>query len=115
VEESIHYTHTEADLAEWKSILPRGQPFVRVGPDGRLFAVSMYHQVRFLMASGWSATPSGHVTNRSSLRQIICLQRVQKGLHETDLDDHEREEVSKCFNYLRCDLVSTSDRGKLIH
>jgi hypothetical protein len=94
-EESCHYTPDDAGFAEWMALLPRGQSFVRLGPDGESYAVGMYHQVRlcnifFCFRDAEDKT-----------RQMTCLQIVQTGLHKAHPTLQEREKISSCFNYLR--------------
>ncbi|KAG1823594.1 uncharacterized protein BJ212DRAFT_1262039 [Suillus subaureus] len=76
---SEHYgTSDIMAWSDWKSLdhFPRGQGFVRLGPNGRLFGVSMFHQIhclqmiRLALINGPNGH-SGHCLN--ILRQaILC-------------------------------------------
>ncbi|RDX57167.1 hypothetical protein OH76DRAFT_1394946 [Lentinus brumalis] len=48
-EDSVHYSlETEVGVAEWNATLPSGGAVIHLGPDGRPFTVSMFHQMRCL-------------------------------------------------------------------
>ncbi|KAL1940039.1 hypothetical protein VTO73DRAFT_9374 [Trametes versicolor] len=59
VENSAHYPIIGLDAREeWAANTPKGFGFMRLGPEGRAFAISMYHQLhclrlmRYALASG---------------------------------------------------------------
>ncbi|KAG1861300.1 hypothetical protein F4604DRAFT_1587943 [Suillus subluteus] len=77
--ESDHYgTSDEKAWAEWKSLdhFPHGHGFVRLGPDRRLFGISMFHQIHCLQMIRLALIfgPNGHSGHcMNILRQgILC-------------------------------------------
>ncbi|KAG2038443.1 hypothetical protein BDR03DRAFT_862003, partial [Suillus americanus] len=76
---SEHYgTSDVTSWAEWKSLdhFPHGHGFVRLGPNGRLFGVSMFHQIHCLQMIRLALIdgPNGHSGHCINiLRQaILC-------------------------------------------
>jgi hypothetical protein len=88
---------------DWASLFPGGNGWVRLGPDGRRFAVSMYHQLHCLNA----------------VRHALVQARRVAGLHLNDSDSSMSarsparpllppetpmqafSHADHCFNYLR--------------
>ena len=49
VEDSVHYSIADHDaLEEWASSIPKGFGYIRLGPEYRAFAISMFHQYHCL-------------------------------------------------------------------
>jgi hypothetical protein len=49
VEETVHYAvDTTTGLSQWNSTLPRGDGILHLGPDGRAFSVTLFHELRCL-------------------------------------------------------------------
>lgn len=72
-ENTIHYQiYTEDAAREWSSIYPKGGGFFRLGPDGRLFGLALFHQMH-------------------------CLERIRRAMSTRRSSEH----VHHCFNYLR--------------
>ncbi|KAM5544693.1 hypothetical protein V8D89_001591 [Ganoderma adspersum] len=72
-ENTIHYQiYTEEAAREWASIFPNGGGFLRLGPDGRLFGLALFHQMH-------------------------CLARIRRAMSIRRSSEH----VHHCFNYLR--------------
>ncbi|KZT21625.1 hypothetical protein NEOLEDRAFT_1139244 [Neolentinus lepideus HHB14362 ss-1] len=81
---TTHYgISSEEDEHDWASIFPDGNGFVRLGPNKRLFALSVYHEMhcmqsirRAILQEGYG---SGHVQHcLNYLRQmILCRADVQ--------------------------------------
>ena len=79
VEESVHYDVTLPEAAlEWLYTAPLGDNDVRLGPDRRLFAVAMFHELHCFR--GIREALDGGLANLPAL-----------------LQGH----VNHCFNYLR--------------
>ncbi|KAF8514428.1 hypothetical protein BU17DRAFT_77045 [Hysterangium stoloniferum] len=75
IEDSVHYAPNASD--EWESLFPPGGGgFVRLGPDHRLFGVSMFHQLH-------------------------CLNKVRHAVLERPPSPWERWHTQHCLNYLR--------------
>jgi len=86
VEDSEHYSirapegSAPEDLAqieaEWTSIFPSGKGFIHIGPHGREFTISMFHQLHCInnirLALGSQPVPLYHVQHcMNYLRQMI--------------------------------------------
>ena len=79
MEESIHYSILDPDAREkWASSSPKGFAFARLGPENRVFGVSMFHQyhclrrIRAGLAGDYSPATEAHITHcLSYLRQMI--------------------------------------------
>lgn len=103
VDDSVHYTihapdgGTSDDIAnveaEWSSLFPSGHGFIRLGPLGREFTVSMFHQLHCInnirLALALQPVPLYHVQHcMNYLRQmILCaantrLEPMSKRLQE---------------------------------
>ena len=88
VEESVRYSPWDAEgPAEWSSTSPPGEGSVRLGRDGRVFYLSMFHELH-------------------------CLRRIQKSLR--DPQSVTRPAVlghtQHCLNYLRQWSLCQADR-----
>ncbi|RPD61389.1 hypothetical protein L227DRAFT_471958, partial [Lentinus tigrinus ALCF2SS1-6] len=85
-EDTVHYqvSSPEAD-GEWAALFPPGGGFMRLGPEGRPFVLTLYHQLH-------------------------CLDRIRQAIGEK----HTTQHVHHCFNYLRqlvlCEADSTLER-----
>ncbi len=72
-ENTIHYQiFTEDAAQEWSSIFPQGGGFLRLGADGRLFGLALFHELH-------------------------CLARIRRAMSMRQSSEH----VHHCFNYLR--------------
>ena len=72
-ENTIHYQiFTDDAEREWSSIFPEGGGFLRLGPEGRLFGLALFHQLH-------------------------CLARIRRAMNVRQSSEH----VHHCFNYLR--------------
>jgi len=78
---SVHYGFN--DTNEWESLFPPGSGFVRLGPDGRLFGVSMYSQLH-------------------------CLNHLRIAVLRDPEDEKERRHTQHCINYLRQSILCRS-------
>lgn len=79
MEETVHYSPNASE--DWNSMMPAGsEGFVRLGPQKRLFGVSMYHQLHCL------ATLQRSTTSTRSLESF---------------GQFEREHLRHCLSYLR--------------
>ncbi|TFK35073.1 hypothetical protein BDQ12DRAFT_635565 [Crucibulum laeve] len=81
VEESTHYSIFGAEAREeWATNQPIGEGYVKMGPEGRGYAVSMFHQLhclrlmRYALSGVYDAYASGHMHHcLNYLRQeILC-------------------------------------------
>ncbi|KAI0942531.1 hypothetical protein AcW1_003135 [Taiwanofungus camphoratus] len=77
VEESIHYPLLGIDSDdEWESASSAGYGYVRLGPEDRLFAVTMYHELHCLrmlnLAFSKTASTSAHIRH--------CLDYLRQGI-----------------------------------
>ncbi|KAF8549286.1 hypothetical protein OG21DRAFT_1515397 [Imleria badia] len=88
VEESVRFSPggTEA-AAEWSSTSPPGEGSVRLGPDGRLFYLSVFHELH-------------------------CLRRFQLSLRDprSASDPAGLAHTQHCLNYLRQCSLCQADR-----
>jgi hypothetical protein len=76
---------------EWASLVPKGGGWVRLGPNGREFAVSQYHQYRCLDA----------------IREVYVAGRDQTKSKEELAAGFDR--ADHCFDYLRQMLMCGAD------
>ncbi|KIM90102.1 hypothetical protein PILCRDRAFT_811816 [Piloderma croceum F 1598] len=74
VEDSIYYAPNAT--AEWHSLFPSGGGFVRLGPEYRLFGVSMFHQLH-------------------------CLDKLRRAVVQEPPSEWERWHTQHCLNYVR--------------
>ncbi|KAJ7245285.1 hypothetical protein C8J57DRAFT_1242281 [Mycena rebaudengoi] len=74
---------------DWASTIPRGHGWVKLGPDHRPFAVTMYHQLHCI----------------DGIRQYLLLS--SKGEHSKA--KNSKIHASHCFNYLRQLLLCGAD------
>ncbi|KAK7045129.1 hypothetical protein R3P38DRAFT_3308804 [Favolaschia claudopus] len=90
---AMWFNHTEryglGAYEDWKSVLPGGNGWVKLGPESRPFAVSMYHQLH-------------------------CVIGIRSALYRASINDTEETLVSlghinHCFNYLRQLLLCRAD------
>ena len=72
---------------EWRTIMPRGKGFVRLGPNALPFEVSLYHQIHCLE----------HL--RRTFVDGLCL----------DDANSVAQHVHHCLNYLRQSIVCNAD------
>jgi len=85
VEESVRFSLLDAEAPmEWSSTSPPGEGSVRLGPDGRLFYLSMFHELH-------------------------CLRRFQQ-LLRYPLSAVDVAHTQHCFNYLRQCSLCQADR-----
>jgi hypothetical protein len=95
VEDSEHYSICAPEVsapedlaqieAEWTSIFPSGKGFIHIGPHGREFTISMFHQL--------------HCINNIRLAlgsQPVPLYHVQHIKYQTGTDEQEIEGEEKC-------------------
>lgn len=78
-EETVHYRiYADNSTEEWESVIPPGGGFVNLGPQGRPFGLSIYHQHHCLMRLRESAIEgkaSGHVFHcLNYLRQMVLCE-----------------------------------------
>ena len=80
-EDTVHYqaSSIEAD-SEWAALFPPGGGFMRLGPEGRPFVLTLYHQLH-------------------------CLDRIRHAIGEK----HSTQHVHHCFNYLRQLVLCEAD------
>ncbi|KAJ7611061.1 hypothetical protein DFH06DRAFT_1147879 [Mycena polygramma] len=82
-EDSENYRLSDFNsYADWRTtdLFPRGNGFVKLGPDGRSFGVAMFHQMH-------------------------CLQRIRSAIVEGGADHH----AGHCLNLLRQAVLCASD------
>lgn len=84
----IHYPLNDNDA--WASILPLDRGFLRFGPKGRPFALSMYHHLHCL----------------NSLRYAHVVARLGLVAHPEDRDMYHD---SHCLKYIRQGLLCRAD------
>ncbi|OCH88788.1 hypothetical protein OBBRIDRAFT_805131 [Obba rivulosa] len=81
IEDTVHYDI--ADGHEWESQYPASGGFVRLGPNNRLFGVSMYHQLH-------------------------CLDEIRRAVTTTSRTNLEKWHVQHCLEHLRQMLLCAS-------
>ncbi|KAI0648778.1 hypothetical protein C8Q79DRAFT_903489, partial [Trametes meyenii] len=82
VEDTVHYPPN--DTAEWSSLFPAGSGgFVQLGPHGRLFGVSMFHQLH-------------------------CLDKMRRAIVAPPDSEWESSHTQHCLNYVRQMLLCAS-------
>lgn len=75
VEDTVHYHPNVSE--EWASLFPAGSGgFVRLGPKGRLFGVSMFHQLH-------------------------CLDKMRRAVVDIPPTEWEVWHTQHCLNYVR--------------
>ncbi|KAF8889860.1 hypothetical protein BD779DRAFT_1785252 [Infundibulicybe gibba] len=102
-----------ADDSAWKSSLAPSRGFIRLGPKGRPFGISLYHQLHCVNALRFAYTIArdGLVTDKTKLRKDLghsdhCFQFVREGilckgdLTLIPLDDESRS--NKTYRTHRC-------------
>ncbi|RPD60185.1 hypothetical protein L226DRAFT_523183 [Lentinus tigrinus ALCF2SS1-7] len=90
-EDSVHYSlETDIGVAEWNATLPSGGTVIHLGPDGRPFTVSMFHQLRCL----------------DIIRDVIVDFYLDTS---PDARPGKREIVQHCMNYLRQTVMCRGD------
>ncbi|KAJ2975103.1 hypothetical protein NUW54_g11784 [Trametes sanguinea] len=83
IEDSVHYLPNNS--AEWSSTFPIGSSgFVRLGPRGRLFGVSMFHQLH-------------------------CLDKMRRAVVEPPPSEWESWHTQHCLNYVRQMLLCAAN------
>lgn len=91
-ENTVHYHFDSAEGSlEWDTLLPSGGAIVRLGPKGRPFTVSLFHQLRCLriINDALSMTyAAGHASNRTLRR-------------EANATTSNRMLETHCMNYMR--------------
>ncbi|KAG1847634.1 hypothetical protein DFJ58DRAFT_891355 [Suillus subalutaceus] len=99
----------ERAWSEWKSLdhFPHGHGFVRLGPDGRLFGISMFHQIHCLQMVRLALIfgPNGHSGHcMNILRQgILCYADITLDpLVMTGTEDvtHVCRDWSQVYDYI---------------
>jgi hypothetical protein len=81
VEDSVYYEPNAT--AEWHTLFPSGGGFVRLGPEYRLFGVSMFHQLH-------------------------CLDKLRRAVVHDPPSEWERWHTQHCLNYVRQMLLCSS-------
>lgn len=85
VEDSAHYPIIGLDAREeWAANTPKGFGFMRLGPEGRAFAISMYHQLH-------------------------CLRLMRYALAAGDYSDLKFTHFGHCLIYLRQLILCNPD------
>ncbi|TBU39970.1 hypothetical protein BD309DRAFT_900784 [Dichomitus squalens] len=83
VEDTVHYEPNVS--AEWASIFPAGTGgFVRLGPNSRLFGVSMFHQLH-------------------------CLDKMRRAVVDVPPTEWESWHTQHCLNYVRQMLLCAAN------
>ncbi|KAI9060766.1 hypothetical protein FKP32DRAFT_1595089 [Trametes sanguinea] len=83
IEDSVHYHPNNS--AEWASTFPAGSGgFVRLGPRGRLFGVSMFHQLH-------------------------CLDKMRRAVLAPPPSEWESWHTQHCLNYVRQMLLCAAN------
>ncbi|KAJ7506561.1 hypothetical protein B0H11DRAFT_235190 [Mycena galericulata] len=82
IEDSVYYAPNETD--EWHSQFPGGGGFVRLGPNYRLFGVSMFHQLH-------------------------CLDKMRTAVTMDPPTEWEKWHVQHCLNYVRQMLLCAAN------
>ncbi|KAI0324260.1 hypothetical protein GY45DRAFT_1263194 [Cubamyces sp. BRFM 1775] len=83
IEDTVHYPPNAS--AEWASIFPAGSGgFVRLGPRGRLFGVSMFHQLH-------------------------CLDKMRRAVVAPPSSEWESWHTQHCLNYVRQMLLCAAN------
>ncbi|KAG6873901.1 hypothetical protein C0995_009680 [Termitomyces sp. Mi166 len=86
------YDEDPSATQEWQLLekLPKGYGRVRLGPDHRLFLITMFHQFH-------------------------CLRAIELRLHDRNTSDIDSEHYGHCLNYLRqtllCDANYSLEEG----
>ncbi|EMD38088.1 hypothetical protein CERSUDRAFT_93608 [Gelatoporia subvermispora B] len=85
IEDTRHYGPTDDE--EWLTPFPKGGGYVRLGPDRRLFRVTMFHQ-------------------------LYCLNVIRKAIVDASwINDEDRDLTTFCFNYIhQLSLCAASTR-----
>ena len=90
-EDSVHYSiDTDLGVAEWNATLPSGGAVIHLGPDGRPFTVSMFHQLRCL----------------DIIRDVIVDFYLDTS---PDAKPKKPKLVQHCMNYLRQTVMCRGD------
>ncbi|EMD38011.1 hypothetical protein CERSUDRAFT_48325, partial [Gelatoporia subvermispora B] len=82
MEDTVHYGLKDDD--EWASQYPSNGGFVRLGPDNRVFSVSMFTQLR-------------------------CLDTLRHAVINPPETDQEKFRAQRCFNHIRQMLLCSSN------
>ncbi|KAF9218576.1 hypothetical protein BS17DRAFT_525474 [Gyrodon lividus] len=78
--------------AEWSTLIPPRNGWVHLGPEGRPFAISLYHQLHCL----------------SGIRSAILRAQAQ-ACNATDFTPSFLSHANHCFNYIRQTLLCHAD------
>jgi len=116
MEKTHRYSLTSA--SDWGSLFPAGNGWVRLGPDGRQFAVSMYHQLHCLNAmrhalvqarevAGLHFDDPSSVKEQGNATSHTHGRRARMLLPETPLQAFSH--ADHCFNYLRQAILCAAD------
>ncbi|KAI0719394.1 hypothetical protein C8T65DRAFT_54244 [Cerioporus squamosus] len=90
-EDSVHYSlETDLGVAEWNATLPSGGAVIHLGPDGRPFTVSMFHQLRCL----------------DIIRDVVVEYYLDSS---PDARPGNHKLVQHCMNYLRQTAMCRGD------
>ena len=90
-EDSVHYSlETDLGVSEWNATLPSGGTVIHLGPDGRPFTVSMFHQLRCL----------------DIIRDVVVGFYLD---NSPDARPGKRDIVQHCMNYLRQTVMCRGD------
>ncbi|KAL6303285.1 hypothetical protein BKA93DRAFT_719827, partial [Sparassis latifolia] len=95
----VNTTHRYGLTADddWGTIFPNGNGWVRLGPDGRAFAVSMYHQLHCLDAI------------RAEARAVNHGDPTRPANPNHSMGEDAYAHADHCFNYLRQGLLCAAD------
>ncbi|EGO00641.1 hypothetical protein SERLA73DRAFT_178504 [Serpula lacrymans var. lacrymans S7.3] len=87
VEESVHYSLADPEASdEWLWTAPLGDNHIRLGPDMRMFAIPMFHQLH-------------------------CLRGIREAMENglSSLHHAQQEHIHHCFNYIRQWTLCSAD------
>lgn len=82
IEDTVHYQYN--DTEEWQSIFPPGGGFVRLGPEHRMFGISMFHQLH-------------------------CLDKMRRAILKEPPTAWEKSHTQHCLNYVRQMILCASN------
>lgn len=96
LEESLRFSTTRENAANWQAILPGDVGYIRLGPSHRVFAISMFHQLHCLVQL------AGLLANTNpDLRKSKALPNWE--------DMNHSGHVQHCFNYVRQNILCAAD------
>ncbi|EAU82125.1 hypothetical protein CC1G_09584 [Coprinopsis cinerea okayama7 len=112
VEESVRYGLAgEGTDAQWEALSPKGGGFINLGPNNRLFLVSMFHQVHCLRFFNWAFDPKFEGLYKlfaSKGHNAHCLNYLrQRALCSADLTLEKGDFVERNFTVDRVGATHT--------